>query len=201
MIDKRTVHQMYLISHFVSESMHVLLPPFPGWNPGLTEINGKTSINSTGARISSCASLRAAQWWRPCQGFISSRQISQVLENLHSFMQEPVKFFPPLAGAPIKYISIWAKMTNKLDQRGISLGRISRTIVWSFPMQAAVSVISLLDLTSSISKNQVFYSSCWRLQAFFCWYLGTLLLAAWIHNNYTWTSKCLAEAAILSFGN
>lgn len=27
MIDKRTVHQMYLISHSVSESMHVLLTP------------------------------------------------------------------------------------------------------------------------------------------------------------------------------
>lgn len=30
MIDKRAVHQMYLISHSVSESMHVLLIPFPG---------------------------------------------------------------------------------------------------------------------------------------------------------------------------
>lgn len=30
MIDKRAAHQMYLINHSVSESMHVLLTPFPG---------------------------------------------------------------------------------------------------------------------------------------------------------------------------
>lgn len=187
MIDKRAVHQMYLISHSVSESMHVLLTPFPGWNPGLTEINSKTSINFTGARISPCVSLRTPQWWRSCQGFISSSQISQgVLEELHNFIQE-TGIFSPFGSVPSKYIGISAEMTNKLDLRGTVIREdLLGHQVQSFLIQAAVPGNIFIELPEFHLKPTGFpIPSVGRLWALFCWYIGTsiLFLASWIHRQ------------------
>lgn len=192
MIDKRAVHQLYLISPSVSESMPVLLTPFPGWNPGPAEINSKTSISFTGARIYPLCVIKSSQWQRSCQGFISS-QISQgALEELHSFIQE-TGIFSPFAGVPSKYISILAEMTSNQIWGELSSERpLEKPSHRSFLIWAAMPGIVFMSLPTSTSNQQGFLSLLSKAVSLILLILRNLCLArSWMRSQtivHGWTT-------------